>query len=388
MATILVIDDEKSIRNTLQEVLEYEKHKVDLAVNGTEALELFSNNNYDIVLCDIKMPGMDGMEVLEKLHEKTHDVPIIMISGHGNIDTAVEAIKKGAYDFIEKPLDLNRLLVTMRNAMERNELVSETKVLKRKISKTYDIVGDSPAIVKVKEMIERVAPTDARVLITGDNGTGKELVARWLHEKSPRAGMPFVEVNCAAIPSELIESELFGHEKGAFTSAIKQRKGKFEQAQGGTLFLDEVGDMSLSAQAKVLRALQEHRITRVGSDKDIEVDVRVITATNKNLKEEITLKNFREDLYHRLSVIIIHVPSLNERIEDIPMLADYFNEQISDEYGKPKITILPDAIAEMQKITWTGNIREFRNVLERLMILCDKEITGNDVLNYAQPISR
>src|SRR5512133_358073 len=388
MASILVIDDEKSIRNTLQEVLEYENHKVDVATNGAEAIELFSNGDYDVVLCDIKMPGMDGIEVLEKLHEKAHDVPIIMISGHGNIDTAVEAIKKGAYDFIEKPLDLNRLLVSMRNAMERNDLVSETKVLKRKISKTFDIVGASPSIVKVKEMIERVAPTDARVLITGDNGTGKELVARWLHEKSPRANMPFVEVNCAAIPSELIESELFGHEKGAFTSAIKQRKGKFEQAHGGTLFLDEVGDMSLSAQAKVLRALQEHKISRVGSDKDIDVDVRVITATNKNLKEEISQKNFREDLYHRLSVIIIHVPSLNDRIDDIPLLADHFNELISSEYGRPKMLIQPDAISELQKITWTGNIREFRNVLERLIILCDKEITGPDVAAYAQPISK
>jgi len=388
MAAILVIDDEKSIRNTLQEVLEYENHKVDLATNGAEGIELFAGNTYDIVLCDIKMPGMDGIEVLEKLHEKTHDVPIIMISGHGNIDTAVEAIKKGAYDFIEKPLDLNRLLVSMRNAMERNALVSETKVLKRRISKTYDIVGESTSIHKVKEMIERVAPTDARVLITGDNGTGKELVARWLHEKSARASLPFVEVNCAAIPSELIESELFGHEKGAFTSAIKQRKGKFEQAHGGTLFLDEVGDMSLSAQAKVLRALQEHKITRVGSDKDIEVDVRVIAATNKNLKDEINQKNFREDLYHRLSVIIIHVPALNERLEDLPILADYFVEQICSEYGRSKTTILPEAIAELQKINWTGNVREFRNVLERLIILSDKEISAEDVLAYAQPISK
>ncbi|HEX2396435.1 MAG TPA: sigma-54 dependent transcriptional regulator [Bacteroidales bacterium] len=388
MANILVIDDEKSIRNTLQEVLEYENHKVDLATNGAEGIELFGSNSYDIVLCDIKMPGMDGIEVLEKLHEKAHDVPIIMISGHGNIDTAVEAIKKGAYDFIEKPLDLNRLLVTMRNAMERNDLVSETKVLKRRISKTYDIVGESPAIKKVKEMIERVAHTDARVLVTGDNGTGKELVARWLHEKSPRALLPFVEVNCAAIPSELIESELFGHEKGAFTSAIKQRKGKFEQAHGGTLFLDEVGDMSLSAQAKVLRALQEHKISRVGSDKDIEVDVRVIAATNKNLKDEINQKNFREDLYHRLSVIIIHVPSLNERLEDLPVLAHYFIEQICSEYGRSKTNILPDAIAELKKINWTGNVREFRNVLERLIILSDKEITAEDVLAYAQPISK
>src|SRR5512145_2551335 len=357
MALILVIDDEKSIRNTLQEMLEYEKHKVDLATNGPEALELFSNGSYDIVLCDIKMPGMDGIEVLEKLHEKANDVPVITISGHGNIDTAVEAIKKGAYDFIEKPLDLNRLLVTMRNAMERNDLVSETKVLKRRISKTYDIVGESPSIYKVKEMIERVAPTDARVLITGDNGTGKELVARWLHEKSQRSAMPFVEVNCAAIPSELIESELFGHEKGAFTSAIKQRKGKFEQANGGTLFLDEIGDMSLSAQAKVLRALQENIISRVGGDGAIKVDVRVVAATNKNLSDEIEKGNFREDLYHRLSVIIIHVPSLNERIGDLPLLADYFIEQICGEYGRPKTLISPDAILELQKINWTGNIR-------------------------------
>ncbi|MBN2481898.1 MAG: sigma-54-dependent Fis family transcriptional regulator [Bacteroidales bacterium] len=388
MAKILVIDDEKGIRNTLREVLEYEKHEVDVATNGPEGLELFHKDSYDIVLCDIKMPEMDGIEVLEKINEYLPDVPVIMISGHGNIDTAVEAIKKGAYDFIEKPLDLNRLLVTMRNATERKDLVTETRVLKRRISKTYDIVGESAAIIKVKEMIDRVAPTDARVLIVGDNGTGKELVARWLHEKSSRSEMPFVEVNCAAIPSELIESELFGHEKGAFTSAIKQRKGKFEQAHGGTLFLDEVGDMSLSAQAKVLRALQEHKISRVGSDKDIDVDVRVIAATNKNLADEIAQKNFREDLYHRLSVIIIYVPSLNERIEDIPLLAEYFTEQISNEYGRPKLTINEDAIAELQKIHWTGNIREFRNVLERLIILCDKEIRAQDVISFAQPISK
>lgn len=388
MAEILVIDDEKSIRNTLQEVLEYEQHKVTLATNGQEGIEMFENGNFDIVLCDIKMPGMDGMEVLDTLIKKSRDIPVIMISGHGNIDTAVDAIKKGAYDFIEKPLDLNRLLVTIRNATERTELVTETKILKRKINKAYDIVGESQAIIKVKEMIEKVAPTDARVLITGDNGTGKELVARWLHEKSPRAGMPFIEVNCAAIPSELIESELFGHEKGAFTSAIKQRKGKFEQAHGGTLFLDEVGDMSLSAQAKVLRALQEHKITRVGSDKDIEVDVRVIAATNKNMKAEIENKTFREDLYHRLSVIIIHVPALAERKEDIPLLAEHFNELICGEYGRPKKIIRADAITELQKLPWTGNIREFRNVLERLIILCDREITGEDVKAYAQPINR
>src|SRR5512133_2057960 len=368
MASILVIDDEKSIRNTLQEVLEYENHKVDVATNGAEAIELFSNGDYDVVLCDIKMPGMDGIEVLEKMHMLARDIPIIMISGHGNIDTAVEAIKKGAYDFIEKPLDLNRLLVSMRNAMERNDLVSETKVLKRKISKTFDIVGESNSIHKVKEMIERVAPTDARVLITGDNGTGKELVARWLHEKSPRAPMPFVEVNCAAIPSELSESELFGHEKGAFTSAIKQRKGKFEQADGGTLYLYGIGDMSLSAQAKVLRALQDNIITRVGRDKPVEVNVRVIAATNKDLQEEIRAGNFREDLYHRLSVILIHVPSLDQRKEDIPELAHYFIEQLCNEYGQPLKEITESALDMLARRTWSGNIREFRNVIERLII--------------------
>ena len=388
MAYILVIDDEKSIRNTLQEIFEYENHKVELATNGPEGIELFDKNEFDVVLCDIKMPEMDGIEVLEKLHEKSRDIPIIMISGHGNIDTAVEAIKKGAYDFIEKPLDLNRLLVTVRNAIERVDLVTETKVLKRKVSKTYEIIGESPAIKKVKEMIERVAPTDARVLITGSNGTGKELVARWLHEKSERSAHPFVEVNCAAIPSELIESELFGHEKGAFTSAHKQRKGKFEQADGGTIFLDEIGDMSLAAQAKVLRVLQENKISRVGSDKDIIVNVRVIAATNKNLKEEIDRKTFREDLYHRISVILIDVPTLNERLEDIPLLADFFNEQICNEYGRTKVVIREDAINELKKIKWTGNIREFRNVLERLIILCDKEISGKNVVDYAHPISR
>jgi two-component system nitrogen regulation response regulator NtrX len=388
MANILVIDDEKSIRNTLQEILEYEGHTVELATNGPEGLEIFDKNSFDIVLCDIKMPEMDGIEVLDKLMEKPRDAAVIMISGHGNIDTAVEAIKKGAYDFIEKPLDLNRLLVTIRNAMERTELVTETRSLKRKVSGTYDIVGESPAIQKVLEMIERVAPTDARVLITGKNGTGKELVARWLHEKSERASGPFIEVNCAAIPSELIESELFGHEKGAFTSAIKQRIGKFEQAHGGSIFLDEIGDMSLSAQAKVLRALQENRISRVGSDKDIRVDVRVIAATNKDLKIEIENKNFREDLYHRLSVILIQVPSLNERIEDIPVLADYFISQICNEYGRSKTEITGDAIKELQKINWTGNIRELRNVIERLIILCDKTITDKDVTSYAMPISR
>lgn len=383
MAKILVIDDEKSIRNTLSEILAAEDHEVLTAEDGPTGLELYGDNKLDVVLCDIKMQEMDGMEVLEKMLEQPKDVPVIMISGHGDIEIAVEAIKKGAFDFLEKPLDLNRLLITIRNALERSDLITETRVLKRKISKTNEMIGESEAIVKIKEMITRVAPTDARVMVTGDNGTGKELVARWLHEKSQRASSPFIEVNCAAIPSELIESELFGHEKGAFTSAHKQRKGKFEQASGGTLFLDEIGDMSLSAQSKVLRALQENKITRVGSDKDIEVDVRIIAATNKNLKEEIDQNNFREDLYHRLSVIIIHVPSLNERVGDIPLLADHFNEQICTEHGMAKKTITDDAIKELQKITWTGNIREFRNVIERLIILCDKEITAKDVAAFA-----
>ncbi|HEX3007244.1 MAG TPA: sigma-54 dependent transcriptional regulator [Bacteroidales bacterium] len=388
MAKILVIDDERSIRNTLKEVLEYESHQVETAADGLEGLETFKKGGFDVVLCDIKMPNIDGMEVLEKLFESSPDVPVVMISGHGNIDTAVEAIKKGAFDFIEKPLDLNRLLITIRNSLDKSHLLTETKVLKRKVAKTFDIVGNSVAINKVKDMIDKVAPTEARVLVTGKNGTGKELVARWLHEKSPRAGAPFIEVNCAAIPSELIESELFGHEKGSFTSAYKDRKGKFELAIGGTLFLDEIGDMSLSAQAKVLRALQESKITRVGSDKEIKVDVRIVAATNKDLKKEIELGNFREDLYHRLSVILIHVPSLNERIEDIPLLAEHFIELICNEYGMPKKGITADAIEELQNITWTGNIREFRNVLERLIILCDKEIKGEDVLAYAQPISK
>ena len=387
MSKILVIDDERAIRNTLKDVLEYEKYEVDLAEDGPKGIEMFSSNSYDIVLCDIKMAKMDGIEVLGKITETSSDIPVIMISGHGNIDTAVEAIKKGAYDFLEKPLDLNRLLITIRNAMDKSTLITQTQVLKNKVSKMYEIVGDSEAIEQVKSMIDRVAPTEARVLITGANGTGKELVAHQIHEKSNRSKGPFVEVNCAAIPSELIESELFGHEKGSFTSAIKQRIGKFEQANGGTLFLDEIGDMSLSAQAKVLRALQENKITRVGSDKDIHVNVRVITATNKNIKKEIEINGFREDLYHRLSVILIHVPSLNEREEDIPILAEHFNTLICNEYGMSRKIIAPDAISELQKIQWTGNIREFRNVLERLIILCPDEITGNDVLAYARPVS-
>ncbi len=386
MDKILAIDDERSIRNTLKEILEYENFQVDLAEDGIQGLELMKNNKYDVVLLDIKMPQMDGMEVLGKIMEKYHDTQVIMISGHGTIDTAVEAIKKGAYDFVEKPLDLNRLLVTIRNALEKTDLINETKVLKRKVSKTWDIVGESDAIQNIKRMIDKVAPTDARVLITGESGTGKELVARWLHDKSPRIDHPFIEVNCAAIPSELIESELFGHEKGAFTSAHKQRKGKFEQAHGGTIFLDEIGDMSHSAQSKVLRALQENKITRVGSDKDIYVDVRVIAATNKDLKKEIEKGNFRDDLYHRISVILIHVPGLNDRKEDIPLLADYFNDQIAGEYNIKRKEITEGAIKALKKINYTGNIREFRNILERLIILSDEKITEEEVKRYAQPI--
>ena len=387
MAKVLVIDDEKAIRNTLKEVLEYEKHEVDLAEDGPGGLELFGENDYDVILCDIKMDKMDGIEVLEKIQEMADDKPVIMISGHGNIDTAVEAIKKGAFDFLEKPLDLNRLLITMRNAMDKSTLITQTKTLKKQVSKKFEIVGESEAIVKVKEMIDRIAPTEARVLITGASGTGKELVAHQIHEKSTRSKGPFVEVNCAAIPSELIESELFGHEKGSFTSAHKQRIGKFEQANGGTIFLDEIGDMSLPAQAKVLRALQENRISRVGSDKDIKVDVRVIAATNKNISEEIEKNSFREDLYHRLSVILIDVPRLNDRLDDVPLLAEHFNKLICHEYGVSLRKIEESAIKELKKIDWTGNIREFRNVLERLIILCPEKINGKDVIAYAHPIS-
>ncbi len=386
MSRILVIDDERSIRNTLKDILEYEKYEVELAEDGLKGLEKIKSGEYDVILCDIKMPGMDGIELLEKTGEISSDTPVVMISGHGNIDTAVEAIKKGAFDFIEKPLDLNRLLITIRNAMDKSTLVSETKILKKKVSKKFEIVGKSDPIRKVVEMADRVARTDARILITGSNGTGKELIARRIHEMSLRSAGPFVEVNCAAIPSELIESELFGHEKGSFTSAIKQRKGKFEQASGGTLFLDEIGDMSLSAQAKVLRALQENIISRVGGDGTIRVDVRVVAASNKNLSEEIEKGNFREDLYHRLSVIIIRVPTLNERLEDIPLLASHFIQQICSDYGMPEKSVTEDAIRELQKINWTGNIREFRNVIERLIILCDRKITGNDVLTYAAPL--
>ena len=383
MPRILIIDDEKAIRGTIKEILEYESYKVDEAADGLAGLDLVKDNNYDAILCDIKMPKLDGMEFLTKVREHDDDVPVIMISGHGNIETAVEATKKGAYDFIPKPPDLNRLLITVRNACDRNSLAIETKVLKRKVTKTREIIGDSPGIMKIKQTIEKVAPTDARVLITGENGTGKELVARWIHELSHRNAGPIIEVNCAAIPSELIESELFGHEKGSFTSAYKQKIGKFEQANGGTLFLDEIGDMSLSAQAKVLRALQENKITRVGGDKDILVDVRVVAATNKDLVKEIEANNFRMDLYHRLSVIILHVPTLNQRADDIPILADRFLAEICEDHGSPKKSFSQGALQELKKINWTGNIRELRNVVERLVILSDTKITEQDVIAYA-----
>jgi two-component system nitrogen regulation response regulator NtrX len=385
MPSILIIDDEKSIRKTLTEILSYEGYKIDEASDGEEGLKKFKEKNYDLVLCDIKMPKLDGIEFLEKAGEINDEVPIIIISGHGNIETAVEAVKKGAYDYISKPPDLNRMLITLRNAMDKTSLVAETKVLKRKVARVQEMVGESSPIKKIKETIDKIAPTEARVLITGDNGVGKELVARWIHEKSNRSQGPMVEVNCAAIPGELIESELFGHEKGSFTSAVKQRIGKFEQANGGTLFLDEIGDMSLNAQAKVLRALQEAKITRVGADKDINVDVRVIAATNKDLLKEVENKDFRLDLYHRLGVIIVHVPSLNDRLSDIPLLVDKFLEEVGAEYGQPKKTIDKKAIDLLQKHNWTGNIRELRNVVERLIILYGKEITADDVENYVLP---
>jgi DNA-binding NtrC family response regulator len=385
MAALLIIDDEKAIRKTLSEILSFEGYKIDEAADGEEGIRKFKEKTYDAVLCDIKMPKLDGLEFLQKATEANPDVPIIIISGHGNIETAVEAVKKGAYDFIQKPPDLNRLLITIRNAMERNKLVGEAKTLKRRISKVQEMIGESSPIKLIKETIEKVAPTEARVLITGDNGVGKELVARWLHEKSSRNEFPIVEVNCAAIPSELIESELFGHEKGSFTSAIKQRIGKFEQANGGTLFLDEIGDMSLSAQAKVLRALQEGKITRVGADKDINVDVRVVAATNKDLMKEVEGKTFRLDLYHRLSVILIHVPSLNDRRSDIPLLVNNFLSEICNDYGMAKKGMADDALQALQDYNWTGNIRELRNVVERLVILSGKSITKDDVKAYVLP---
>jgi len=385
MASILIIDDEKAIRKTLTEILGFEGYKIDEASDGEEGLNKFRVKNYDLVLCDIKMPKLDGIEFLEKAKEINPEVPIIIISGHGNIETAVEAVKKGAFDYISKPPDLNRLLITLRNAMDKTSLVAETKVLKRKVNKVQEIVGESSPIRKIKDTIDKIAPTEARVLITGENGVGKELVARWIHQKSARCSNSLVEVNCAAIPGELIESELFGHEKGSFTSAVKQRIGKFEQANGGTLFLDEIGDMSHNAQAKVLRALQEGKITRVGADRDINVDVRVIAATNKDLLKEVEEKNFRLDLYHRLGVIILHVPNLNERASDIPLLVDRFLTDIATEYGQPKKAIDKKAIDYLQKYKWTGNVRELRNVVERLIILSGKTITAEDVENYVLP---
>jgi len=382
MAAILLIDDEKSIRNVLKDILQHEGYRIEEAADGEQGLQKLAAQPFDLVLCDIKMPKMDGLEVLQQIMQLQPDVPVIMISGHGTIETAVDAVKKGAFDFIAKPPDLNRLLITIRNALDKNTLVKETRVLKKKVQRVQDIIGNSTGIAKIKSTIEKVAPTDARVLVTGENGTGKELVARWLHEKSNRSNQPLIEVNCAAIPSELIESELFGHEKGSFTSAIKQRIGKFEQAHGGTLFLDEIGDMTLSAQAKVLRALQEGKITRVGGEKELSVDVRVIAATNKNLLEEVTQKNFRLDLYHRLSVILIEVPALNERADDIPLLVSHFLQEIANDYRQPVKSIEPLAIEALMKHQWTGNIRELRNVVERLVILSGNSITRQDISNF------
>ena len=381
MAKILVIDDEPAIRRILREILEHEKYNVDDAASAIEALPLVKENEYDAILCDIKMPQMDGIEFLEKA-KQISDAPIIMISGHGTIDTAVEAIKKGAFDYISKPPELNRLLITLRNALDKSKLMTETKALKKVVSRKYQMIGSSKPMMEIHDMIEKVAPTNARVLIEGENGTGKELVARQLHELSNRSYAPFIEVNCAAIPSELIESQLFGHEKGSFTSAIKMKKGDFELANNGTLFLDEIGDMSLSAQAKVLRALQENKITRVGGESEICVNVRVIAATNKNLKEEIQKGNFREDLYHRLSVIIINVPPLRDRLDDIPELIEYFVQNISSEMGKSVPRFTQDAIKELQKYRWTGNIRELHNVIERLVILCGNEISSEEVRKF------
>lgn len=378
---ILVVDDERAIRNSLKEILSDEGYNVDVAEDGATAIDMAEKERYDVIFCDIKMPNMEGTEVLEKLRTDGVDSAIIMISGHGDIDTAVECIKKGAFDFIQKPLDLNRILITIKNATERTQIITENTNLKKKVF-GKQMIGESAPILHLREMIEKVAPTDARVLITGPNGSGKELVARSLHQQSNRNAMPYIEVNCAAIPSELIESELFGHEKGAFTSAIKQHKGKFEQADGGTLFLDEIGDMSLAAQAKVLRVLQEKKLSRVGSDKDIEVDVRVIAATNKDLKAEIEKGNFREDLYHRLSVIVLHVPSLDERKDDIPMLVNYFIDQVSNESGMQPKAISDDAMKMLQDRSWTGNIRELRNVVERLMILGGNPVTPQDIKDY------
>ncbi len=384
MAKILIVDDDRSIRKTLRDILEFEKYDIDEAVDGLECIVKIKQTTYDVIILDVKMPRMDGMEAIEKIQNISPDTPVVMISGHGNIDTAVEAVKKGAFDFIQKPPDLNRLLITLRNALDKSSLITEKKVLQRKVSgsKVQEIIGESEGIALIKSTIEKVAPTDARVLVTGQNGTGKELVARWIHQQSKRKDYPIIEVNCAAIPSELIESELFGHEKGSFTSAIKQRLGKFEQAHGGTLFLDEIGDMSMSAQAKVLRALQESKITRVGGEKDLTVDVRVIAATNKDLRAEIAKGHFREDLYHRLAVIIIKVPSLNERAADIPELVKHFIAIVCDEYNTAHKKIEPAAIKLLQKVNWTGNIRELRNVVERLIILSGTTITAKDVETF------
>ncbi len=382
MSNILLIDDERAIRKTLCDILSFEGYKIKEAIDGEEGLKMFQEKNYDVVLCDIKMPRMDGLEFLDKATSINPDVPIIMVSGHGNIETAVDAVKKGAFDYISKPPDLNRMLITIRNAMDKNKLSKETRVLRKKISRVQEMIGESEGMMRIRDTIDKVAPTDARVLITGENGSGKELVARWIHHKSNRAEGPLVEVNCAAIPGELIESELFGHEKGSFTSAIKQRIGKFEQANGGTLFLDEVGDMSINAQAKVLRALQEGRITRVGGDKEIEVDVRVVAATNKNLMREVDAKNFRLDLYHRLSVILIHVPSLNERRSDIPLLVTKFMADIAEEYNQPLKQISDRALDALVHHNWTGNIRELNNVVERLMILSGPTIMLEDITAY------
>lgn len=387
MSLILVIDDEKSIRKALSEILLGEGYKVDEATDGLEGYNLIKSKKYDCILSDIKMPKMNGLEMLDKIINEGIETPIIMISGHGTTDDAVEAVKKGAFDYISKPPDLNRLLITIRNALDKSSLVSETSNLKRKVNGLQDIIGESDGILLIKKTIERVAPTEARILVTGENGSGKELVARWVHEKSNRSDKPLIEVNCAAIPSELIDSELFGHEKGSFTSAIKQRIGKFEQADGGTLFLDEIGDMSLSAQAKVLRALQEGKITRVGGEKDIDVNVRVIAATNKDLAKEIEHNHFRLDLYHRLNVIPIHIPSLNERRDDIPILSKYFLQQICIDYNMKELTISQEALEELRKHNWTGNIRELRNVIERLVILCDNEIKESDVKKFVFPVS-
>ncbi|MDP3461475.1 MAG: sigma-54 dependent transcriptional regulator [Bacteroidales bacterium] len=386
MPRILIIDDEASIRRTLREILEYEKYKIDDAATGMEGLALIQEQDYDIILCDIKMPEMDGIEVLEAIRQIS-ETPVIMISGHGTIETAVEAIKKGAYDYISKPPDLNRLLITLRNALDKSNLISETKALKKVVSKKYEMIGESVPMQQIRQLVNKVAPTTTRVLITGENGTGKELVARQLHELSNRSYAPFVEVNCAAIPSELIESQLFGHEKGSFTSAIRQRKGDFELAHGGTLFLDEIGDMSLSAQAKVLRALQENKITRVGGEKEIPVDVRIFAATNKNLKHEIEQGRFREDLYHRISVIVIQVPPLRDRADDIPMLVKHFVNEICYLQGKPVPVFSAEAMQELQQYTWTGNIRELHNATERLVILGGSTIDRDDVIRYAKPLN-